>query len=126
MKFQSTCTIDGSINHGCSLAFAAGYEDSIPDATTLWLFREKLAKARLIENLFDRFDQHLADKGHMAHGPRRARVRSSADRAGRPNRTHDPVAQVGLLSCEHVLDAVHAPCGLRQRDADRSDQIASQ
>ena len=28
-------------------------EDSIPDATTLWLFREKLAKAGLIEKLFD-------------------------------------------------------------------------
>ena len=37
--------------------------DSIPDATTLWLFREKLAKAGLIEKLFDRFDQHLAAKG---------------------------------------------------------------
>src|SRR5215510_4182924 len=31
-----------------------GIEDSIPDATTLWLFREKLAKAGLIERLFDR------------------------------------------------------------------------
>src|SRR5262249_5427706 len=41
---------------------------SIPDATTLWLFREKLAKARLIEKLFDRFDQHLAAKGYMARG----------------------------------------------------------
>ena len=38
-------------------------EDSIPDATTVWLFREKLAKAGLIEKLFDRFDQHLAAKG---------------------------------------------------------------
>ena len=43
-------------------------EDSIPDATTLWLFREKLAKARMIEKLFDRFDQHLAAKGYMAGG----------------------------------------------------------
>src|SRR6476619_797683 len=43
-------------------------EDSIPDATTLWLFREKLAKAGLIEQLFDRFDQHLAAKGYMARG----------------------------------------------------------
>jgi hypothetical protein len=34
----------------------------------LWLFREKLAKARLIEKLFDRFDQHLAAKGYMARG----------------------------------------------------------
>ena len=43
-------------------------EDSIPDATTLWLFREKLAKAGLIEKLFERFDQHLAAKGYMARG----------------------------------------------------------
>ena len=37
-------------------------------ATTLWLFREKLAKAGLIEKLFDCFDQHLAAKGYMARG----------------------------------------------------------
>ena len=36
-----------------------GIEDGIPDGTTLWLFREKLAKAGLIEKLFDRFDHHL-------------------------------------------------------------------
>jgi IS5 family transposase len=47
----------------CSL----GIEDSISHATTLWL-REKLAKAGLIEKLFDRFDQHLGAKGYMAHG----------------------------------------------------------
>src|ERR1700704_5644294 len=43
-------------------------EDSIPDATTLWLFREKLAEAGLIEKLFERFDQHLAAKGYIARG----------------------------------------------------------
>ena len=47
-------------------------EDSIPDATTLWLFREKLARAGLIEKLFDRFDQHLAAKGYMARGAGRS------------------------------------------------------
>jgi transposase, IS5 family len=45
-----------------------GIEDSIPDATTLWLFREKLAKAGLIEKLFERFDRHLAAKGYIARG----------------------------------------------------------
>src|SRR3954453_15295049 len=45
-----------------------GIEDSIPDATTLWLYREKLAKASLIEKLFERFDQHLAAQGYMARG----------------------------------------------------------
>jgi len=43
-------------------------EDRIPDATTLWLFREKLAKAGLIEKLFQRFDQHLQAKGYIARG----------------------------------------------------------
>ena len=32
-----------------------GIEDSIPDGTTLWLFRETLAKAGLIAKLFERF-----------------------------------------------------------------------
>src|SRR3954470_832567 len=45
-----------------------GIEDGIPDATTLWLFREKLAKAGLVEKLFERFDQHLAAQGYMARG----------------------------------------------------------
>jgi IS5 family transposase len=45
-----------------------GIEDCIPDATTLWLFREKLAKAGLIEKLFDRFDQHLGSQGYIARG----------------------------------------------------------
>ena len=45
-----------------------GVEDGIPDGTTLWLFREKLARAGLIEKLFDRFDQHLNAKGYIARG----------------------------------------------------------
>jgi transposase, IS5 family len=31
-----------------------GIEDGIPDGTTLWLFRETLAKAGLVEKLFER------------------------------------------------------------------------
>ncbi len=45
-----------------------GIEDRIPDGTTLWLFREKLAKAGLMEKLFDRFDRHLGAKGYIARG----------------------------------------------------------
>jgi transposase, IS5 family len=36
-----------------------GNEDRIPDGTTLWLFRETLGKAGLIEKLFEHFSQHL-------------------------------------------------------------------
>ena len=45
-----------------------GIEDGIPDGTTLWLFREKLAKAGLIETLFERFGRHLEVKGYIARG----------------------------------------------------------
>jgi len=45
-----------------------GIEDHIPDGTTLWLFREKLAKAGLIETLFERFGRHLEAKGYIARG----------------------------------------------------------
>jgi IS5 family transposase len=45
-----------------------GIEDGIPDGTTLWLFREKLAKAGLIDKLFERFGQHLEAKGYIARG----------------------------------------------------------
>ena len=55
-----------------------GFEDGIPDGTTLWLFREKLAKAGLIDRLFERFGRHLEAKGYIA---RRADGRCD-DRAG--------------------------------------------
>ncbi len=45
-----------------------GIEDHIPDGTTLWLFREKLSKAGLIETLFGRFGQHLEARGYIARG----------------------------------------------------------
>ena len=45
-----------------------GFEDGVPDGTTLWLFRERLAKAGLIETLFERFGHHLEAKGYIARG----------------------------------------------------------
>ena len=45
-----------------------GFESRIPDGTTLWLFREKLARAGLLEKLFERFGQHLEAKGYIARG----------------------------------------------------------
>jgi IS5 family transposase len=42
--------------------------DPVPDATTIWLFREALVEAKLIDELFSRFDQHLQAKGFIARG----------------------------------------------------------
>jgi IS5 family transposase len=40
-----------------------GLEDVVPDATTVWLFREALTKANLVKTLFERFDSHLDASG---------------------------------------------------------------
>jgi IS5 family transposase len=40
--------------------------DRVPDARTIWLFREKLAKAGAIEGLFARFDAALRTSGYIA------------------------------------------------------------
>lgn len=45
-----------------------GLEDAVPDATTLWLYREALAKAGAVEALFDLFDGYLKAKGYLAMG----------------------------------------------------------
>jgi transposase, IS5 family len=45
-----------------------GLEDPVPDATTIWLFREALAQAGLIDKLFARFGQHLEAEGYIARG----------------------------------------------------------
>lgn len=43
-------------------------EGRVPDAKTVWLFRERLAQAGAFEKLFARFDRHLEEKGLMASG----------------------------------------------------------
>ena len=40
--------------------------DTIPDATTVWLFRQHLTDAGLIEALFERFDGYLRTHGYQA------------------------------------------------------------
>ena len=45
-----------------------GIMDTIPDATTVAFFRERLRKAGLIEELFARFEQFLRDQGLEAKG----------------------------------------------------------
>jgi IS5 family transposase len=45
-----------------------GLEGRVPDATTVWLFREKLVQAKAIDKLFARFDAVLSDRGYLAMG----------------------------------------------------------
>ena len=43
-----------------------GLADRVPDARTIWLFREKLTKAGAIKALFDRFEAALRAAGYIA------------------------------------------------------------
>ena len=45
-----------------------GLDGTVPDATTVWLFRERLVQAKAIDKLFARFDAALTDKGYLAMG----------------------------------------------------------
>ncbi|MBS1165049.1 MAG: Transposase [Proteobacteria bacterium] len=40
--------------------------DRVPDARTIWLFREKLTRTKVIKPLFDRFDAALRASGYTA------------------------------------------------------------
>ena len=45
-----------------------GVEDRVPDAKTVWLYREKLVEAEMMKTLFDKFDAYLRDNGYLAMG----------------------------------------------------------
>jgi len=46
------------------LGFSLG--DTVPDAKTVWLFREQLTEANLVKTLFERFDKFLRKSGFSA------------------------------------------------------------
>jgi transposase, IS5 family len=58
-------------------------EDPVPDATTICLFREPLARAGLIDTLFERFGQHLeAEREGHRSGTRKLCSSSEGQQSG--------------------------------------------
>ena len=45
-----------------------GLDGRVPDAKTVWLYREALVQAGMVEALFRQFDGHLARQGYIARG----------------------------------------------------------
>jgi IS5 family transposase len=62
-------------------------EDRVPDAKTIWLFREQLTKAGAIDRLFQRFDAVLRAAGYLAMGGQI--VDATVVEARRPRLTRD-------------------------------------
>ena len=42
--------------------------DDVPDAKTVWLFRQQLTEAGLVEELFEKFETYLQSQGYQAKG----------------------------------------------------------
>jgi IS5 family transposase len=45
-----------------------GLHDEVPDAKTIWLYREALAQTDAVRELFDSFDAYLIQSGYIARG----------------------------------------------------------
>jgi IS5 family transposase len=67
-------------------------EDRVPDAKTIWLFREQLTRAGAVERLFQRFDAVLRDAGYLAMGGQI--VDATVIQARRPRLSRDEKATV--------------------------------
>jgi len=91
-----------------------GLGDRVPDAKTIWLFREHLTQARAVENLFARFDKHLTKAGYLAMG---GQIVDETIVAVPKQRNTD--AEKADIKAGKVPDACkEKPAKLRQKDRD--------
>jgi transposase, IS5 family len=91
-----------------------GLGDRVPDAKTIWLFREHLTQAKAVENLFARFDKHLSKAGYLAMG---GQIVDATIVAAPKQRNSD--AEKADIKAGKVPDAwKDKPAKLRQKDRD--------
>jgi IS5 family transposase len=91
-----------------------GLEDRVPDATTLWLYREALAKAGVVEELFDAFDGYLRDQGYLAMGGQIIDASIVAAPRQRNSREENAAIKAGQTPPEWEAQ----PAKRRQKDTD--------
>lgn len=91
-----------------------GLSEKVPDAKTIWLFREHLTQAKAVENLFARFDEHLTKAGYLAMG---GQIVDATIVAAPKQRNSD--AEKADIKAGKVPDAwKDEPAKLRQKDRD--------
>lgn len=91
-----------------------GLGDRVPDAKTIWLFREHLTQAGAVETLFARFDRHLSKAGYLAMG---GQIVDATIVAAPRQRNTD--AEKADIKAGKVPDEWKAkPARLRQKDRD--------
>lgn len=86
----------------------------VPDAKTIWLFRELLVKAGAVEKLFALFNRHLEENGLRAMGGQII----DASFVHVPVQRNDRDENDALKAGEVPEDWLEAPAKLRQKDTD--------
>jgi transposase, IS5 family len=91
-----------------------GLGDTVPDAKTIWLFREHLAQAGAVDNLFARFDKHLAKAGYLAMGGQIV----DATIVAAPKQRNSDAEKAAIKAGKVPDDWQDKPAKLRQKDRD--------
>ncbi len=91
-----------------------GLEDRVPDATTVWLYRDQLAEAGAMEVLFDDFDAHLKQNGYLAMGGQII----DASIVAVPRQRNCKQDNATIKAGETPPDWQDKPAKLRQKDLD--------
>jgi IS5 family transposase len=91
-----------------------GLDDKVPDAKTIWLFREHLTQVRAVDNLFARFDKHLTEAGYLAMGGQIVDATIVAAPKQRNSEAEKADIKAGKVP-DHWKDK---PAKLRQKDRD--------
>ena len=91
-----------------------GLGDRVPDAKTIWLFRERLVKAGAIEGLFKQFDAMIRDAGYIAMSGQL--IDATVVAAPKQRNTQDEKAELKKGVIPEAWKA--KPAKVRQKDRD--------
>lgn len=91
-------------------------EQRVPDAKTIWLFREKLKGLGLVERLFERFSEQLAQRGYVAQAGQM--VDATFVEAPRQRNSREDNAQIKAGKVPEGWDDPERARQRRQKDTD--------
>jgi IS5 family transposase len=91
-----------------------GLGDAVPDANTIWTFREALTKAGAIERLFELFDRELRSAGYLAMSGQLV----DASIVAAPKQRNTKAEKQAIREGRVPEDWQDQPAKLRQKDRD--------
>jgi IS5 family transposase len=91
-------------------------EDRVPDAKTVWLFRERLKGLNLVDVLFARFHQQLAEEGYVARAGQM--IDATFVEVPRQRNTREENVQIKAGEVPEAWDKPEAKAKRRQKDTE--------